>query len=96
MQKTQCFGQNTGYVCKLLRSPGITVVPTATSFDTWESLPDKALLAIKCRMEQGRPFWHWVVFVRNERDAMVLDSKKALKQTPIATSGGSSPSGSFV
>lgn len=70
---------DTEYVRKLLRALGITAASTETSFDTWESLPDKALLAIKWRMEQGRPFWHWVVFVRNEADTVVLDSKKALK-----------------
>ncbi|MDQ7729828.1 hypothetical protein [Halomonas sp. SpR8] len=70
---------DTEYVRKLLRALGITVAPTETPFDTWESLPDKALLAIKWRMEQGRLFWHWVVFVRDEREAVVLDSKKALK-----------------
>jgi len=62
-----------------LRALGITAAPTETPFDTWERLPDKALLAIKWRMEQGRPFWHWVVFVRSEQEALVLDSKKALK-----------------
>jgi hypothetical protein len=25
-------------------------------------LPDLTLLAIKWRMERGRPFWHWVYF----------------------------------
>ncbi|MCA8864523.1 MULTISPECIES: hypothetical protein [unclassified Halomonas] len=70
---------DTEYVRKLLRALGITPAPTETPFDTWESLPDKALLAIKWRMEQGRPFWHWVVFARSERETVVLDSKKALK-----------------
>ena len=70
---------DTEYVRKLLRALGITAASTETPFDSWENLPDKALLAIKWRMEQGRPFWHWVVFVRNEADTVVLDSKKALK-----------------
>lgn len=70
---------DTEYVRKLLRALGITAAPTETPFDCWESLPDKALLAIKWRIEQGRPFWHWVVFVRHEADTVVLDSKKALK-----------------
>mgnify|MGYP003653589749 CR=1 FL=1 len=70
---------DTEYVRKLLRALGITAAPTETPFDTWERLPDKALLAIKWRIEQGKPFWHWVVFVRSEREAVVLDSKKALK-----------------
>lgn len=70
---------DTEYVRRLLCALGITAAPTETSFDTWATLPDKALLAIKWRTEQGRPFWHWVVFVRTERDTVVLDSKKALK-----------------
>jgi len=70
---------DTEYVRTLLRALGITAASTETPFDTWEHLPDKALLAIKWRMEQGRPFWHWVVFARSEQEAVVLDSKKALK-----------------
>ena len=70
---------DTEYVRKLLRAFDIKAAPTETPFDTWESLPDKALLAIKWRMEQGRPFWHWVVYRRSGQDAVVLDSKKTLK-----------------
>ena len=70
---------DTEYVRKLLCALVITAASTETPFDSWENLPDKALLAIKWRMEQGRPFWHWVVFVKNEADTVVLDSKKALK-----------------
>jgi ABC-type bacteriocin/lantibiotic exporter with double-glycine peptidase domain len=70
---------DTEYVRTLLRALGITVAPTETPFDAWESLPDKALLAIKWHTEQGMPFWHWVVFIRSEQDTVVLDSKKALK-----------------
>lgn len=70
---------DTECIRNLLRALGITAAPTETPFDTWERLPDKALLAIKWRIEQGRPFWHWVVFVRSEQQALVLDSKKALK-----------------
>ncbi|WP_083003225.1 hypothetical protein [Halomonas sp. GT] len=70
---------DTKYVRKLLRALGIMAAPTEMPFDTWVTLPDKALLAIKWRTEQGRPFWHWVVFVRTKQDAVVLDSKKALK-----------------
>ncbi|UQI42198.1 hypothetical protein [Vreelandella venusta] len=70
---------DTEYVRRLLCTLGITAAPTETPFEAWSTLPDKALLAIKWRTEQGRPFWHWVVFVRTERDTVVLDSKKALK-----------------
>jgi len=69
----------TDHVRNLLRDFGISVSPTEMPFLSWESLPDKALLAIKWRMEQGKPFWHWVVFAREGGKAKVLDSKKALK-----------------
>ncbi|MFT5726565.1 MAG: hypothetical protein ACI8PB_000686 [Desulforhopalus sp.] len=69
----------TEHVRKLLREFGISVSLTETPFESWEHLPDKALLAIKWRTKQGRPFWHWVVFVRECGEAKVLDSKKALK-----------------
>jgi len=69
----------TVHVRKLLRAFGISVSPKETPFESWECLPDKALMAIKWRTEQGKPFWHWVVFVREGGEAKVLDSKKALK-----------------
>jgi len=69
----------TGHVRKLLREFGIPVSPREIPFESWECLPDKALMAIKWRIEQGRPFWHWVVFVREGGQAKVLDSRKALK-----------------
>ncbi len=69
----------TEHVRKLLREIGISVSPKETPFESWERLPDKALMAIKWRIEQGRPFWHGVVFVREGGKTKVLDSKKALK-----------------
>lgn len=70
---------DTEYVRTLLRDFGIFVSPKETPFESWEKLPDRALLAIKWRIEQGKPFWHWVLFVRENGEAKVLDSKKALK-----------------
>jgi len=69
----------TAHVRRLLRELGVAVSATEAPFESWERLPDKALLAIKWRMEQGRPFWHWVVFSREHVEARVLDSKKALQ-----------------
>ncbi|PAU74525.1 hypothetical protein [Halomonas salipaludis] len=69
----------TAHVRKLLRELGISVSPKETPFESWGRLPDKALMAIKWRLEQGKPFWHWVVFVREGGEAVALDSKKALK-----------------
>ncbi|WP_303291231.1 hypothetical protein [Marinobacter sp. SS5-14b] len=70
---------DTEYVRKLLREWGVSVSPKETPFESWERIPDKALLAIKWRMEHGKPFWHWVLFVREAGQGMVLDSKKALR-----------------
>lgn len=70
---------DTEYVRTLLRDFGISVSPKETPFESWDQLPDKALLAIKWRIEQGKPFWHWVLFVRENGEAKVLDSKKILK-----------------
>ncbi|HEY7221913.1 MAG TPA: hypothetical protein VH985_26315 [Candidatus Binatia bacterium] len=39
-----------------------------------------ALLAIKWHIEKKQPFWHWVVFVRDQDGVYVLDSKKALRR----------------
>ena len=70
---------DTHYVRRLLGELGIVAAPEQHPFDGWESLPDRALLAIKWRLVAGRPFWHWVVFVRDAEGCFVLDSKKALK-----------------
>lgn len=70
---------DTEYVRRLLRAFNILASPVETPFESWAVLPDKALLAIKWRMEHGKSFWHWVVFVREGEQAKVLDSKKSLK-----------------
>ncbi|CAI8817905.1 MULTISPECIES: hypothetical protein [Pseudomonas] len=67
------------YVRRLLSHLGITANAEQTLFSNWQALPNRALLAIKWRLHNGRPFWHWVVFVREAGECYVLDSKKALK-----------------
>ena len=69
----------TAHVRSLLKEFDISVSSKEVPFESWEELPDKALMAIKWRLEQGKPFWHWVVFVRESGVATVLDSKKSLK-----------------
>ncbi|VFQ42802.1 hypothetical protein [Desulfoluna butyratoxydans] len=69
----------TGHVRQLLSELGVPVEQAEIPFTGWEELPDKALLAIKWRMEDGKPFWHWVVFARQHTGSVVLDSKKGLK-----------------
>lgn len=76
----QRLWSQTSPVRKLLSCLGVKTGRSERPFRSWESLPDLALLAIKWHLEQGRPFWHWVVFVRDEAGARVLDSKIRLKR----------------
>ncbi|MBB3232622.1 hypothetical protein [Halomonas stenophila] len=69
---------DTRYVRTLLSAFQIRTSPAETPFESWEALPDKALLSIKWRLEADRPFWHWVVFVRQGERSFVLDSRKNL------------------
>lgn len=66
-------------VRRLLTAFGTRSARSTRPFRSWSSLPDCALLAVKWHLEDGRPFWHWVVFVREEGRSYVLDSKKSLK-----------------
>ncbi|WP_010322707.1 hypothetical protein [Marinobacterium stanieri] len=70
---------DTQYVRRLLAAFDISASSSETAFTSWDALPDRALLAIKWHLEQDTPFWHWVVFVRENGEARVLDSKQALK-----------------
>lgn len=70
---------DTASVRRLLDAFGMAAAPGETPFESWEALPDRALLAIKWHLESGKPFWHWVVFARDGEQTIVLDSKKDLK-----------------
>ncbi|MCO4786935.1 MAG: hypothetical protein KC467_13550 [Marinomonas atlantica] len=65
---------DTQYVRTLLKNEGIATSDSETPFTTWDALPDTALLAIKHHQEDGKNFWHWVVFKRIVGNAMVIDS----------------------
>ncbi len=69
----------TSHVRKLLDHFGIETGSREIPFRSWEALPDLALLSIKWHLEKGRPYWHWVVFVRENGRPCVLDSKKSLQ-----------------
>lgn len=71
---------DTAYVRRILTGLGVSAGADQSPFLSWQSLPDRALLAIKWRIEHGKPFWHWVVFLRDESGSYVLDSKRALKR----------------
>jgi ABC-type bacteriocin/lantibiotic exporter with double-glycine peptidase domain len=52
----------TEHVRRLLKQYGFRSAQTEVPFTSWEALPDLALLAIKWHEDEGRAFWHWVVF----------------------------------
>lgn len=71
---------DTAHVRKLLRRFGLRADSTEMPFHSWDALPNLALLSIKWHLEKGRPFWHWVVFARENGRSCVLDPKKSLRQ----------------
>lgn len=75
----QGLWSETTHVRKLLGHFGIRTGSREVPFRSWAALPDLALLSIKWRLEKGRPYWHWVVFVRESGQPCVLDSKKSLR-----------------
>lgn len=77
----------TNYERRLLKKLGIKIAGKETPFRSWASLPDCALLSIKWHRENGKPYWHWVVFVRDDNGEVVLDSRKSLK-TNVRTDFG--------
>ncbi len=69
---------DTQYVRRLLLHAGVETSEAEISFESWEKLPDMALLSIKHHQQEGKNFWHWVVFRRYEGQAVVLDSASYL------------------
>jgi len=67
------------YVLKLCSKYNVHISSTKTPFQSWESLPDRALLAIKWHEINEIPFWHWVVFIREKADIFVLDPSTYIK-----------------
>ena len=71
---------STKYIRKILHHYQINIDKTETPFKNWQDLPDLALLATKWHLEKGKPYWHWVVFVRNDSQEYVLDSSTTCKE----------------
>lgn len=69
---------DTRYVRKLLSHAGVETSADEIPFESWSTLPDLALLSIKHYQEDGRNFWHWVVFKRVDGEDFVLDSASYL------------------
>jgi tRNA G37 N-methylase Trm5 len=70
---------DTAHIRTLLKHIGVKTGRNETPFRSWDALPDIALLSIKWHLEKKKPFWHWVVFVRDDHIARVLDPKKSLR-----------------
>jgi len=66
---------------KLLAFFGIGAGRKEEPFRSWDELPVRALLAIKWHREKTGAAWHWVVFVREEGERYVLDSKRGLRSS---------------
>jgi hypothetical protein len=70
---------DTRHVRRLLSFFAIAAGKGEEPFTAWESLPARALLAIKWHKEKTGPAWHWVVFARDEKGSCVLDPKRSLR-----------------
>lgn len=64
---------DTQYVRRMLLNAGVETSKDEVPFDSWETLPDLALLPIKHYQEEGKSFWHWVVFKRGATDIFMKD-----------------------
>ncbi|SBT16902.1 hypothetical protein MGA5115_00988 [Marinomonas gallaica] len=82
---------DTQYVRTLLKNEGIATSDNEIPFTTWDNLPDTALLAIKHHQEDGKDFWHWVVFKRIDGNAMVIDSAAYLDSNTRTDFGEMTP-----
>ena len=67
------------YIRTMLKELGVQTSTKQETFVSWYDLPNCALLAVKWHTMHGKPYWHWVVFVRKGIEAYVLDSNKSLK-----------------
>lgn len=68
----------TRHVRRMLFNAGIETSTDESPFESWDALPDLALLSIKHHQEEGKNFWHWVVFKRVNGQPFVLDSASYL------------------
>lgn len=69
---------DTQYVRRLLTAAGVATVAEELPFQSWEALPDLALLPIKHHQVDGKEFWHWTLFKRVNGQPFVLDSASYL------------------
>lgn len=57
---------------------------TLTDFTRWERLPELALLSTNWHLKDNTPYWHWVVFVREDDQPYLLDSKPSLTENKLS------------
>ena len=69
---------DTQYVRQMLTAFGVETSENEIPFESWDSLPDLALLSTKHHKEGDKYFWHWVVFKRVNNKSVVLDSSTSL------------------
>jgi hypothetical protein len=50
---------DTQYVRRMLSHAGVETSKDEIPFESWDALPDLALLSIKHYQEEGKDFWHW-------------------------------------
>ena len=74
----QLLWSDTRYVRRMLSGAGVETSEDEVPFESWDALPDLALLSIKHHQEKGKDFWHWVVFKRVDDQSFVLDSASYL------------------
>ncbi|QLF94716.1 hypothetical protein HW090_16540 [Pseudomonas sp. ABC1] len=76
----EALWSDTRYVRRLLAMAGVRTSEQENPFTSWDNLPDLALLSIKHHEVEGRNFWHWVVFSRQQGRPLVLDSASYLPE----------------
>lgn len=69
---------DTQYVRHMLSNAGVETSVNEIPFQSWDQLPDSALLSIKHHQKADKHFWHWVVFKRINGQPIVLDSASYL------------------
>jgi hypothetical protein len=77
----QSLWSDTQYVRHMLSNANVETFKGETPFESWDALPDLALLSINHHQEEGRNFWHWVVFKRIDGRSFVLDSASYLSSS---------------
>jgi len=69
---------DTQYVRRMLSAANVATSERELVFTSWDALPDLALLPIKHHQQDGKAFWHWVVFTRVNGQPQVFDSASYL------------------